>query len=294
MNLQDSLPAPVSGPSRPVRRPLALAIRIGGSMALCCLLVQMLVSDPRIAQGFMASLLAGSATGIGALVLPFVRQVQLAQLGRFMAFGGGMMLAAALVPLLTPAFTLSTQPWAWDVLVAMGVGIGTMALLNALLPHLHAAPQQDETRLPINALWLMVVAIAVHNLPEGFAVGAGFSGGETIGWHTTLSIALQNIPEGLIVASALWSLKLPKRTAALGALLTGLVEPLGALAGATLAVSSAAALPPALGFAGAAMIYIVLHELLPEAQRLIRSVRQTATVFVPVTLVVGLLMHWAE
>ncbi|MDO4904083.1 MAG: ZIP family metal transporter [Lautropia sp.] len=292
MNTPCAVTAPIHRRSK--RRPLGLLINVGGCAALLYFMVQTITSDPRIAQGFLASSIAGAATGLGAFVLPFVRRLQLPQIGRFMAFGGGMMLAAALVPLLTPAFAMSVRAWAWDVLLAMALGASTMSLLNRLLPHLHAAPQSDEGSLPVNALWLMVVAIAVHNLPEGFAVGAGFSGSDTMGWRTAVSIALQNIPEGLIVASALWSLKLPRAIAALGALLTGLVEPLGAVIGGVLAISSEAALPAALGFAGAAMIYIVMHELLPEANRLIHSRRQTAQIFVSTTVLVGLVMHWAD
>lgn len=291
MNLPEAAPSPA--PRRSLRRSLGIAINVGGSLALLYFMARVIQSDPRIAQGFIASLIAGSATGLGAFVLPFMRQMQLLQIGRFMAFGAGMMFAAALIPLLTPAFQLSTQPWALDALGGMAAGVAAMALLNWLLPHLHATPKND-TPLPVNALWLMVVAIAVHNLPEGFAVGAGFSGNDTMGWRTAVSIALQNIPEGLIVASALWSLNLSRRIAALGALATGLVEPIGAVIGGAFAVSSETALPTALGFAGAAMIYIVVHELLPEANRLIQSRRHTLLVFVLTSISVGMLMTWFE
>ncbi|MDO5103645.1 MAG: ZIP family metal transporter [Lautropia sp.] len=291
MNLPDTAPSPT--PRRSLRRSLGIAINLGGSLALLYFMVKVIQSDPRIAQGFLASLIAGSATGLGAFILPFMRRMQLPQIGRFMAFGAGMMFSAALIPLLTPAFQLSTQPWALDALGGMAAGVAAMSLLNWLLPHLHATPK-NENPLPVNALWLMVVAIAVHNLPEGFAVGAGFSGNEMMGWRTAISIALQNIPEGLIVASALWSLHLPRRLAALGALLTGLVEPIGAVIGGAFAISSDMALPIALGFAGAAMIYIVVHELLPEANRLIHARRQTMQIFLLTAISVGALMLYFE
>lgn len=293
MNLPDTAPSPSPAPRRPLRRSLGIAINVGGALALLYFMVRIIQSDPRIAQGFTASLIAGAATGLGAFVLPFMKQMKLSQIGRFMAFGAGMMFAAALIPLLTPAFQLSAQPWGLDALGGMAVGVATMAFLNWLLPHLHATPNTD-TPLPVNALWLMVVAIAVHNLPEGFAVGVGFSGDEMMGWRTAISIALQNIPEGLIVASALWSLKLSRPLAALGALLTGLVEPIGAVIGGGFALSSDSALPASLGFAGAAMIYIVVHELLPEANRLIHSRRQTMQTFLLTAISVGALMVYFE
>lgn len=299
-----SIPAPASptgaapppsighGPRRPwtLRRLIGLLINVGGGLALIYFMLDTIQRDARVAEAVVASALAGLATGVGALALPLVARHGLRRIGQMMAFGAGLMFAAALVSLLWPALKMAGQPLAVDALAGMALGLLAMWLLDWLLPHLHAAPQDASSPLPVNALCLMGVAIAVHNLPEGFAVGAGFSGGPALGWATALSIGLQNIPEGLIVASALWSLRLPRWVAITGALATGLMEPLGAVLGGAMTIFSEAAVAPALGFAGGGMMYIVLHELLPESLRLLGTRQAVYRIFGASTLLVALLL----
>lgn len=281
-----------NGPQRPwtLRRVIGTAINVGGGLSLVYFMLDTIQRDARVAEAFVASALAGLATGIGALALPLVPRYGLRRIGQMMSFGAGMMFAAAVVSLLWPALKMAGQPLALDALGGMALGVLAMRFLDWLLPHLHAAPQDADSPLPVNALWLMAVAIAVHNLPEGFAVGAGFSGGPMLGWLTALSIALQNVPEGLIVASALWSLRLPRWTAIAGAIATGLMEPMGAVLGGAVTTVSEAAVAPALGFAGGGMMYIVLHELLPESARLLQGRLPVYLVFGLSTLAVGILL----
>ncbi len=111
----------------------------------------------------------------------------------------------------------------------------------------------------------MVVAIAVHNLPEGFAVGAGYGGGDAIGWGIALSIGMQNIPEGLIVATALWSIGASRGMAFALALATGLLEPLGAAIGVFAVGDSTILLPWALAISAGAMMFVIKEELIPES-----------------------------
>lgn len=222
-------------------------------------------AGPDAARAVLASVLAGGATAVGALGV-----LGLAARGRgpfvFLALSAGMMFAAAVLSLLGPAVRLSAAPAAWDVLAAAALGYAAMAALDRLLPHLHAAPWNAQAR-PDHAMRLMVVAIAVHNLPEGFAVGAGFAGGTGLGWSTALSIGLQNVPEGLIVATALASIGASRGTAIALAAATGLLEPLGAVAGVLAAGLGASMLPVALAAAGGAMVFVVVEELIPEAFR---------------------------
>jgi ZIP family zinc transporter len=215
--------------------------------------------------GVQASALAGAATGLGALALMGIRRLDERGLGLFMALSAGMMFAAAVFSLLLPAAGLAQWPHAADVVLAAVAGYLLMAGLDRSLPHHHPVPAMPPQRLPARALQLMVVAIAAHNLPEGFAVGAGFGGGTELGWATALSIGVQNVPEGLVVAAALWSLGLGRVRAALGALGTGLIEPFGALLGVLAVDVSAQALPLALGAAGGAMVFVVVDELIPVA-----------------------------
>lgn len=217
------------------------------------------------AQAMRAATLAGAATGLGTLgLLALGRSGSTRGPFIFLAVSAGTMFSAAALSLLGPAVQLSRVPVALDVLLAAALGYAAMAALDRLLPHVHAVPRAAHER-PAHALPLMVIAIAAHNLPEGLAVGAGFGGGEVLGWSTALSIGMQNVPEGLIVATALWSIGLSRGKALVLATATGLLEPVGAAVGVAAASSGALVLPVALAAAGGAMVFVVVEELLPEA-----------------------------
>ena len=245
---------------------LNLAGLFGLAVGLAVWLAERILPNDGAREALLASLMAGAATGIGALALAVLRRPDAGQLERFMLLAAGMMLAATAFALLVPAVEVAIWPFALDVVVAAGAGALLMRALDRALPHRHPA-DAGAGRGSRNALVLVVVAIAVHNLPEGFAVGAGFGGGAGFGWSTAASIGVQNIPEGLIVATALWSLGLRRRMAALGALATGLVEPVGAALGIVASGISVATLPMALGLAGGAMLFVVVHEAAPAALR---------------------------
>ena len=120
----------------------------------------------------------------------------------------------------------------------------------------------------MNRVWLFVLAIALHNLPEGMAIGVSFSHGDmSVGLPLTTAIALQDIPEGLAVAIALRSAGLPALNAVLISAASGVLEPLGALLGVGLTSGLAAAYPLGLGLAAGAMIFVVSHEVIPETHR---------------------------
>lgn len=218
-------------------------------------------------QGVIASSIAGAATGLGAVALWGLRERRGRRMPVFLAASAGMMLAAALFSLLWPAFQVARGGWMPAVVAAVAAGWLGMLGLDRALPHLHATPGATDGVVPDKALRLMIIAIAAHNLPEGFAVGAGFGGGESLGWVTALAIGLQNVPEGLVVATALWSLGSSRPVAALGALGTGLIEPLGAAIGAAMVSVAPQALPVALGLAAGAMLFVVFDEMLPTSWR---------------------------
>lgn len=258
----------------------ALRLSIGGAIVLAGASLLIGRSAPKLADGLLAlaaspglhgSILAGAATGLGAAVLLLVRRIDERRLGLFMGISAGMMFAAAVFSLLLPAMRLAPSPWSGAVVVAAIAGWLLMWRLDIALPHLHAAarpgdtPLGDEPRRRV--LTLMVVSIAVHNLPEGFAVGAGFGGGDQFGRATALSIAAQNVPEGLIVALALWSLGMTRLRAALWALASGMIEPVGAVLGIAAVGAAPQVLPMAMAMAGGAMTFVVVDELIPDAFR---------------------------
>ncbi|WP_247880904.1 ZIP family metal transporter [Skermanella sp. TT6] len=217
--------------------------------------------------GFLASLAAGSATGLGAVPLLFLRKVSSRLQNGLLGFAAGVMLAASFFSLILPALETGAGP----AVVGAGILLGATCLwaLDLLTPHEHfvkgrQGPETDAFR----RIWLFVIAITLHNIPEGLAVGVGFGTGSTAtGFPLAFGIGLQNMPEGLAVAVALHSIGYQRGKAVAIALATGLVEPLGALVG-LLAVSLAAPLLPwGLAFAAGAMIFVVSNEIIPETHR---------------------------
>lgn len=229
---------------------------------------QWLAANPMAARGLLASLLAGLATGLGALPVLFLKRPREEWMGPLLGVAGGMMLAAALFSLALPALeaaATSAQPLlvGGAALAAGLAGALVMQALDQRTRHAHVEDVGVTTGRP--QLALVVAAIALHNLPEGLAIGTAVSAGVDQGM--TLGIALQNIPEGWIVASALVVLGAGPWKAALIALATGLVEPVGGLFGAFAGTLAGAALPLALAAAAGAMTWVVIHELAPAALR---------------------------
>ncbi|MGH6947287.1 MAG: ZIP family metal transporter [Kiloniellales bacterium] len=222
-----------------------------------------------------ASLAAGIATGLGALPVLVVRRLSANAQSLMLGFSAGVMLAASVFSLLLPALDgveLATGSALRAALVAgLGLLLGAifLSLIHRSVPHEHfALGREGPVTERLARIWLFVLAIAIHNLPEGMAVGVGFSGGDLeAGATLALGIGLQNMPEGLAVAVALRSENYARSAALLVALATGLVEPLGAIVGALAVALSAPLLPWALAFAAGAMIFVVSDEIIPETHR---------------------------
>jgi ZIP family zinc transporter len=147
--------------------------------------------------------------------------------------------------------------------------VGFVALLNAFVPHEHFVQgRQGPEAGDVARIWLFVLAITIHNIPEGLAVGVGYGGGDVASGTTlAVGIGLQNAPEGLAVALALWSTGYSKLEAFLIASLTGAVEPVAGLFGAYAVSISQLVLPWALTFAAGAMLFVISHEIIPETHK---------------------------
>lgn len=230
--------------------------------------VQWLSAHPMAARGLEASLLAGAATGLGAIPVLMLRRPSERLMAPMLGLAGGMMLAASLFSLLVPAVqtvAASGTPWALGIATAAALlaGAGAMQTLDRRLPHAHVETVEADGMMP--NVSLVVAAISLHNIPEGLAVGVAAAAGADHGM--SLGIALQNIPEGWIVASAMVALGAAPLRAALIALGTGLVEPLGGLFGVVASSMAGAALPLALAAAAGAMLWVVSHEMIPASHR---------------------------
>ncbi len=222
--------------------------------------------------GTLASLFAGLATGVGALAIFLIRTVSHKLQDGMLASAAGVMLAASFFSLLLPGLEygeeITGQTWSAALIVIFGLLSGAAALLfvHQKLPHQHFELGREGADVSyIRGIWLFIIAITLHNFPEGMAVGVGFAGGDVNnGYVLATGIGLQNIPEGLAVAFSLLAIDYSRAKAFGIALLTGLAEPLGGLLGATMVWLAEPLMPWTLGFAAGAMLFIISNEIIPE------------------------------
>jgi ZIP family zinc transporter len=228
-----------------------------------------------VALGFTASLAAGLLTGIGALPALLGQSVSQRLSDTLLGFAAGVMLAASFFSLIIPGLEAARSIYGAGIvppsIAVAGVLLGAafIAILNDVVPHEHSF-QGREGASPgtLSRVWLFVLAITIHNLPEGLAVGVGFAGGDFArGLALAIGIGLQNAPEGLAVALALLSCGYRRGYSFMVATLTGLVEPVTGLLGAYAVSLSAQLLPWGMTFAAGAMIYVISHEIIPETHR---------------------------
>lgn len=254
---------------------------------------QWFAAHPMALTGLQASLFAGLATGLGAIPVLFMRRPTERLMAPMLGLAGGMMLAASLFSLLVPAMqtvATSSAPLGLGIATALALlgGAAMMHWMDQRTEHCHVESVDSRRALP--QVGLVVAAIALHNVPEGLAVGVAAASGVDHGM--TLGIAIQNVPEGWIVASAMIALGAGPLRAALMALATGLVEPVGGLFGVIASTAAGAALPLALAAAAGAMLWVVSHELIPASHRPGREAAGTAGLLagfaVMTTLAVGL------
>ncbi len=215
--------------------------------------------------GSAASLVAGLATGAGALPVLFTKKISDKLLDVLLGFSAGVMLAATAFSLIVPAIDLSS-PW----VAAFGIIIGAIVLYVAdrFIPHFHPALGPEGPSSGLSRAWLLILAITIHNFPEGLAVGVSFGSGEVAaGFVIAMAIGLQNMPEGLAVALPLLREGYSRRRSLWYGTLTGLVEPVGGLLGVALVSVFHPILPWALAFAAGAMLFVVSDEMIPESHR---------------------------
>ena len=219
---------------------------------------------------FLTAVGVGGATLIGALIGFAFKNISHRFSDIVLAFAAGVMLAAAVDGLVLPSLEYGGK-FAIVITVA-GIFCGALFLnvLDKLVPHLHrmsgveveSHPEKSEK---LSKVLLFVMAIAIHNLPEGIAAGVGFGTGNTAEALTIAGgIALQNIPEGMVIIAPMLAAGMSKTRTLLIAAATGVVEVVGTLIGFFAVSISAAILPFALAFAGGTMLYVINDEMIPE------------------------------
>jgi ZIP family zinc transporter len=219
--------------------------------------------------GFFASILAGLATGVGALPALFFKNISNNLFNSMLGAAAGVMLAATAFSLLVPGIAYGNAIWPgkgiYVVSLGMLIGAAFLHYADKQLPHIHFDSISDTQLSSLKKVWLFVIAITIHNFPEGMSVGVSFGSGELKnGVVLAIAIALQNIPEGLAVALPLVGLGYNKWRAVGIATLSGLVEPIGGLLGITMVTAFQPILPLAMGFAAGAMLFVISEEIIPE------------------------------
>jgi ZIP family zinc transporter len=226
-----------------------------------------LVGESPLLLGLLGGLVITLLNTLGALLVLIWRRPSERFLDGALGFAAGVMLTASFTSLILPGIE---HGGIWPVLVGIAVGALFLDLADHLLPHLHPARgREGRPTERLRAVWLFILAITLHNMPEGLAVGVGFGSGNLAdATKLMLAIGLQNIPEGLAVSvSALSAGMGAYFYASLVGVRAGLVEIPLAVFGAWAVGLAKPLLPYAMGFAAGAMLYVISDEIIPETHR---------------------------
>ena len=234
-----------------------------------------------VMQAFIATLFTWGVTAAGAALVFFTKAVNHKVMDSMLGFAAGVMIAASFWSLLAPGIEMAEQlghiPWLTAAIGFMGGGV-FMRLTDKFLPHLHPGLSIDKKE-GIKTSWqkstLLVLAITLHNIPEGLAVGVAFGAvaanlpSATMGGAIALAIGIgiQNFPEGTAVSMPLRREGMSKGKSFFMGQASGIVEPIAGVIGALFVLKMQHILPYALCFAAGAMIFVVVEELIPESQR---------------------------
>ena len=219
---------------------------------------------------FLTALGVGGATLVGAGLGFAFKRISHAFSDVVLGFAAGVMLCAAVIGLILPALEGGTGGTLFVVIGGVIAGAACLHLVDLLVPHLHSMAEKRgkscggrDSR--IDKVLLFVLAIAIHNLPEGIAAGVSFGTGDVGGaLSVALGIALQNIPEGMVIIAPMLAAGVTPRKTFLIAACTGVIEVIGTFLGYFAVSISSAILPFALAFAGGTMLYVISDEMIPE------------------------------
>ncbi len=236
---------------------------------------------PPVMQALLATLFTWFVTAAGAAPVLFAKNINKRILDGMLGLAAGVMIAASFWSLLAPAIEMSDGSWIPATIGFLGGGL-FLYVIDKILPHLHLGLERGEAE-GIKTSWqrstLLVLAITLHNIPEGLAVGVAFGAVAHAtdpamarelmmgGIALAIGIGLQNFPEGLAVAMPLRREGMGRFKAFMFGQASGIVEPIAGVLGALAVVSMQAILPYGLAFAAGAMIFVVVEELIPESQR---------------------------
>lgn len=271
----------------PWRRVLGLGIIALGGVILLREFWLYAVQQPVVLTALIGGSVAALATALGTVPVLFSQRLSDKTQDTLFGFGAGVMLAACAFSLIIPGLAAARAQGAgsWQAGGTMGIAIlfggAVLLLMDRWLPHEHFIKgAEGPASRTLRRTWLFVFAIALHNVPEGLAIGVGYAGTDPVrATALATGIAIQDVPEGLVVAVALLAAGY-RRSLAVGlGMASGLVEPIGAVLGAAAISLSASLLPWGLGFAAGAMLFVISHEIIPESHRNGRETSATIGLF---------------
>ena len=237
-------------------------------------------------QALSASTIAGLVTGIGGFMVFLKKKYSQSDINFMLNIAAGVMLSAAFFSLLCPAmrqvtnfYTCIHEAAMWYV-GALCAGVALVWILNEVLPHEHNNMGHHGIVFSLKTAWLFIIAITLHKIPEGLAVGVAYSAESIVRPQSlVLGIALHNIPEGLTIAISLVAAKCSKLKAALSAAAIGLVQPLGAAFGLVTMGISPKIVPLGMAMAGGTLLFVVVNEILPETYGIKKTERAAFALF---------------
>ena len=270
-------PRPPGGTARlsTPRRAVGLSVCVLGCLLLMAgLYHQLATASPNLRGALMGGGTAAAATALGTIPILLSQHFSQRTYDCFLGFGAGVMLGATAFSLVIPALAASKAAGAgnWGASLTVGAGImigATLLLMMGRFISTDGILDTEDARLShsMRRAWLFVWAVALHNLPEGLAIGVAY-GGIDLSKANSLAtgISIQDVPEGLVVALALRTVGYGRVLSAALGMLSGVIEPIAAAAGVALIGVSAGLLPFALAAAAGAMLFVIVNDVVPESQ----------------------------
>lgn len=263
------------GGVRMFRYALGTLLLLAGTALLVAKGLVWLDLEPRLLRALQGGALCALGTALGAVPVLVIRKMPVAVSDTLLGFGAGVMLAATAFSLIVPgiaaAQNLGLSPWSSSGLISVGILLGAFCLflvdrkVSGVGPQVFASRPGEPVIAP--RIWLFVIAIVAHNIPEGMAVGVSAGGGMPDADSLAMGIALQDVPEGLVIALVLAGAGMSRIKAFLIGAASGLVEPVFAVLCAWLVNLAEVLLPLGLALAAGAMLLVVTQEVIPESRR---------------------------
>lgn len=256
------------------RRAIGFGIcAIGFLVLLGSMIEQIMNANPKMLAALAGGSTAAAATALGTLPVLFAQNFTKRTYDCFLGFGAGVMLGATAFSLVIPALSAAKRAGAgnWESSLMVGAGImfgaGAILLLGRAV-RTEGILSNEPDKVSLRRAWLFVWAVALHNLPEGLAIGVAFAGID-VEKATSLAtgVSIQDVPEGLVVALALHAVGYSRLTAVAMGVASGLVEPIAAVFGVALIGISAGLLPYALAAAAGAMLLVIVNDVIPESRQ---------------------------